>query len=194
MDEFQAEMLAQQLADVGYVPLHPAMDGMAIVHGPNFTHSASGGHPPLNTPMTPCFNESDPFNVRRSVSFSSHSTQSQSPLLRSQMSVAEVPHIRNFTSPFPHTLEQAFPVTAGPISKRDSDDETLRAERRRAQNRAAQRAYRQRKDQSLKQREREIESLREELDKAQRLNKTLCKIVAVLRERIKNPPTEKDCT
>ncbi|RMD44456.1 hypothetical protein DV735_g617, partial [Chaetothyriales sp. CBS 134920] len=96
------------------------------------------------------------------------------------------------TSPFPHSLEHAFSAAAVSASKRDSDDETLRAERRRAQNRAAQRAYRQRKDQSLKQREREIESLREELDKARRLNKTLCKIVAVLRERIKNPPT--DCT
>ncbi|RMZ82730.1 hypothetical protein DV738_g1502, partial [Chaetothyriales sp. CBS 135597] len=175
MDNFQAEMLAHQVPDVGYLPPHLAMDAMGIVHGPNFTPSGSSGHhPPLNTPIAACFDESDPFNTRRSVSFSSHSTQSQSPLLPSQVSMADVPHMGAFaTSPFPHSLEQAFSVTAVSASKRDSDDETLRAERRRAQNRAAQRAYRQRKDQSLKQREREIESLREELDKARRLNKTL---------------------
>lgn len=63
-------------------------------------------------------------------------------------------------------------------------------QRRRAQNRAAQRAYRMRKDHSLKEREKEVDQLREELEKAQRLNRSLCKVVAVLRERIKNPPTE----
>jgi hypothetical protein len=39
----------------------------------------------------------------------------------------------------------------------------------------------------LKEREREVEKLRDELDKAQRLNATLCKVVAVLRERLKEP-------
>ena len=39
----------------------------------------------------------------------------------------------------------------------------------------------------MKQREKEVESLREELDKAQRLNRTLCKVVALLRERLKEP-------
>jgi C4-dicarboxylate-specific signal transduction histidine kinase len=63
-------------------------------------------------------------------------------------------------------------------------------QRRRAQNRAAQRAYRQRKDQSLKQREQEVQSLKDELEKAQKLNKTLCKVVAVLRERLKEPAEE----
>ena len=63
-------------------------------------------------------------------------------------------------------------------------------QRRWAQNRAAQRAYRQRKDHSLKQKEHEIESLREELDKAQRLNKSLCEMVSVLRERLKEAPED----
>jgi transposase len=68
----------------------------------------------------------------------------------------------------------------------------ITTKRRRAQNRAAQRAYRQRKDQSLKQREKEVEDLRDQLDKAQRLNKTLCKVVAVLRERLNEPDEEID--
>jgi multidrug efflux pump subunit AcrA (membrane-fusion protein) len=68
----------------------------------------------------------------------------------------------------------------------------LEIQRRRAQNRAAQRAYRQRRDHSLKQREVEIESLRNELEKAQRLNKTLCKVVSVLRERLKETPGQSD--
>jgi hypothetical protein len=36
----------------------------------------------------------------------------------------------------------------------------------------------------------EIEILRDELDKVQRLNKTLCKVVSVLRERLEETPGE----
>ena len=177
----------------------------------SYMAATSGRHESIDTSMVTAFDESDPLNVRRSTSYSSCSTQSQSPPLHSQFSGIDIPQLQTFTNPFTNTLEQISPVTATSSSRRDSDDESQRAEvgghssvprvsslttrqRRRAQNRAAQRAYRQRKDQSLKQREREIESLREELDKAQRLNRTLCKVVAVLRERIKNPEAEPEET
>jgi hypothetical protein len=107
---------------------------------------------------------------------------------------------------FESVAEEASPVTDESTSWKGTPEETQRAEarfphvlvtdpiqltpkqqKRRAQNRAAQRAYRQRKDQSLKQREKEVEELREELDEAHRLNQSLCKVVATLRQRLEEP-------
>jgi hypothetical protein len=44
----------------------------------------------------------------------------------------------------------------------------------------------------LKQRQCEVAALREELDKAKILNKTLCKVVSLLRERRKDAPNVAD--
>ncbi|ETN46072.1 uncharacterized protein HMPREF1541_00256 [Cyphellophora europaea CBS 101466] len=131
----------------------------------------------------------DDFELRadRSLSYSGASSQSLSPQPHKRSSLSLLPELSMNGDLFGPSSEQISPTTSISLSRKDSVDEDHRAERRRAQNRAAQRAYRQRKDQSLKQREKEVESLREELDKAQRLNRTLCKVVALLRERLKEP-------
>ncbi|KPI44050.1 uncharacterized protein AB675_6386 [Cyphellophora attinorum] len=137
------------------------------------------------------------FPEDRSLSFSGSSSQSISPQPHHrQMMSQQLPELQG-TSPLFNAarFEPISPVSSEqsiPSGRKDSFDDDHRTERRRAQNRAAQRAYRQRKDQSLKQREQEVQSLKDELEKAQKLNKTLCKVVAVLRERLKEPAEEEE--
>ncbi|KAK5084487.1 hypothetical protein LTR05_005564 [Lithohypha guttulata] len=58
-------------------------------------------------------------------------------------------------------------------------------ERRRTQNRRAQRAYRQRKEQIMKDQETEIESLKLQLAKEKRLTLALARVIEFLKERLK---------
>lgn len=61
-------------------------------------------------------------------------------------------------------------------------------QRRRTQNRFAQRAYRQRKEQAIKDQEREIEELKLQLAKEKKLNQALAKVIDFLKERLKGKP------
>lgn len=61
-------------------------------------------------------------------------------------------------------------------------------QRRRTQNRFAQRAYRQRKEQAIKDQEKEIEDLKLQLAKEKKLNQALAKVIEFLKERLKGKP------
>lgn len=61
-------------------------------------------------------------------------------------------------------------------------------QRRRTQNRFAQRAYRQRKEQAIKDQEKEIEELKLQLAKEKKLNQALAKVIDFLKERLKGRP------
>lgn len=63
-------------------------------------------------------------------------------------------------------------------------------QRRKAQNRSAQRAYRQRKDQAIRDGEKEIEMLRLQLAREKQLNEALAKLVGFLKERLNGKPSE----
>ena len=133
MDNFQPQdmppdMLAHQLVDVGYLGPHMNVDGMAMMQDPNFMTTASESHESIDAAMLAAFDENDPLNVRRSISYSSSSAQSQSPQLHNQFPGSELPHLQTFNNPFTNTLEQISPVTAGSSSRRDSDDESQRVE------------------------------------------------------------------
>lgn len=60
--------------------------------------------------------------------------------------------------------------------------------RRRTQNRFAQRAYRQRKEQAIKDQEGELEDLKPQLAKEKKLNQALSKVVDLVKERLKTKP------
>lgn len=62
-------------------------------------------------------------------------------------------------------------------------------QRRRTQNRFAQRAYRQRKEQAIKDQEKEIEVLKLQLAKEKKLNQALAKVVDFLKEKIRTMNT-----
>lgn len=88
---------------------------------------------------------------------------------------------------FIETTPATFSKTRVEASLRVSDIGVSHADseqRRRAQNRAAQRAYRQRKDDALRQQQDEVRALRTRLDRARHFNKALCNAVASLRRRL----------
>ena len=63
-------------------------------------------------------------------------------------------------------------------------------QRRKAQNRFAQRAYRQRKEQAYRELEQENEELKLHLAKEKKLNQVLGKVIEFLKERLKTNSTK----
>ncbi len=128
MDNFQDSKMHSELGDVGYLAPHMSLDGMTMMQDSNFMAATSGRHESIDTSMMTAFDESDALNVRRSISYGSSSTQSQSPPLHSQFPGLDIAQLQKFTNPFTNSLEQISPVTASSSSRRDSDDESQRAE------------------------------------------------------------------
>lgn len=125
----QPDMLPQQQStDVGYLTSNLSNLDMAMIQVPNFMATAMGRHDSVDESMMVGFDDNDPLGVRRSISYSGSSAQSQSPPLPNHFSGVDLAHIQTFTNPFSNTLEQISPVTAAPQSRRDSDDEGHRAE------------------------------------------------------------------
>lgn len=69
---------------------------------------------------------------------------------------------------------------------------TTTRQRRKTQNRFAQRAYRQRKEQAMKDQEKEIDDLKVQLAKEKKLNQALTRVIEFLKERLKTKPMQKE--